>query len=68
MSVFKSHKPHVPPPPPPPSRDSAADAVAAQEEAERKRRLMQAGMSGTMLTGPAGVPAELTGTRSLNNG
>jgi hypothetical protein len=66
MSMFK--KPHKPQLPPPPTRDSAADGVAAQEEADRKRRLLQAGLTGTMLTGPAGVPGELTGTRTLGNG
>lgn len=66
MGVFK--KPKKPNIPPPPTRDTAADGVAAQEEAERKRRLLQAGLTGTMLTGPSGVPGELTATRQLTNG
>jgi hypothetical protein len=50
---------------PMPTRDTAADAVD-EAEAERKRRaLLGYGAASTMLSGPGGVPTELTGTRTL---
>ena len=50
---------------PMPTRNTAADAL--DPDAERKRRALL-GMTGagqTMLSGPGGVPSELTGTRNI---
>jgi len=69
--LFDPPKPHVkapPPPPPPPTRNDAAAVTQRRQDQERRRRVLTAGGNGTMLTGTAGVPNELTGTRMLTGG
>jgi hypothetical protein len=48
-----------------PTRDTAAESLNAEDE--HKRRIASGVGAGTvMLSGPGGVSAELTGTRSAN--
>jgi hypothetical protein len=51
-----------------PTRDTAADAVDAAEKERKRRAGLGYGGSPAMLSGPSGVGAELTGTRSAGGG